>query len=129
MTIRSNFRVTVTIVWVLAFMALLNCKPTFQIAVAQEEQPRLNHAIDNASGVIPVSTAETEKHSTSMSVVKKAEVQHPISHENTTTEQLVNQTLNMLKPIERAINESHNCIIEAVICGNSTLANKPMLRL
>ena len=129
MTIRSNFRVTVTIVWVLAFMALLNCKPTFQIAVAQEEQPRLNHAIDNASGAIHVSTAETEKHSTSMSVVKKAEVQHPISHENTTTEQLVNQTLNMLKPIERAINESHNCIIEAVICGNSTLANKPMLRL
>ena len=72
---------------------------------------------------------EAEKHSASMSVVKKAEVQHPISHENTTTEQLVNQTLNMLKPIERAINESHNCIIEAVICGNSTLANKPMLRL
>jgi hypothetical protein len=129
LTIRSNFRVTLTIVWVLVFMALLNCKPTFQIAVAQEKQPRLNHSIDNASGVIPVSTAEAEKHSTSMSVVKKAEVQHPISHENTTTEQLVNQTLNMLKPIERAINESHNCIIEAVICGNSTLANKPMLRL
>lgn len=129
MITRSNFRIAVTIVWVLVFIALLNCKPTFQIVVAQEKQPRSTHANDNASGVIPVSTAEAARHPTTMSVVKQTGVHHLTSHENATTEQLVNHTLNMLKPIERAINESHNCIIEAVICGNSTVANKPMLRL
>lgn len=117
------------IIWVLAFIALLNCNPTFQIVVAQEKQPRSTHATDSASGVIPISTAETARHSTSVPVVKEAPVRHSTSNENATTQQLVNQTLHMLKPIERAINESHNCIIEAVICGNSTVANKPMLRL
>lgn len=129
MITRSDSRLAITIVSVLVLIALLNCKPTFQIVVAQEKQPKSPHPTDNASGVIPVITTETAKYPMSVSVVKQAGVHHFSSHENATTGQLVNQTLSMLKPIERAINESHNCIIEAVICGNSTVANKPMLRL
>jgi hypothetical protein len=51
-------------------------------------------------------------------VVGKGESHYPTPQEKITIDRTVNQTLGMLKPLGRMINESHICILEAVVCDN-----------
>jgi len=53
---------------------------------------------------------------------------YPTPQEKDKLDKIVNQTLSMLQPIGRAINESHRCILEAVICGSGNMTNGTTLR-
>jgi hypothetical protein len=63
------------------------------------------------------------------SIIVEVSVHYPTPQEKNRVDKIVNQTLSMLQPMGKAINESHSCILEAVICGNSDMTNETMLRL
>lgn len=54
---------------------------------------------------------------------------YPTSQEKDRIDRILNQTLGLLPPLSRAINESHSCILEAVICGSGNMTNVTMLKL
>jgi len=56
-------------------------------------------------------------------VVGKGASHYPTPQEKITIDRTINQTLSMLKPLGRMINESHTCILEAVVCGNRNTNN------
>ena len=56
-------------------------------------------------------------------VVDKGEFHYPTPQEKITIDRTINQTLSMLKPLGRMINESHTCILEAVVCANRNINN------
>ena len=56
-------------------------------------------------------------------VVNKGEFHYPTPQEKITIDRTINQTLSMLKPLGRMINESHTCILEAVVCDNRKINN------
>ncbi len=60
---------------------------------------------------------------------KKLNAHYPTSQEKDRIDRILNQTLGLLPPLSRAINESHSCILEAVICGSGNMTNVTMLKL
>jgi hypothetical protein len=56
-------------------------------------------------------------------VIDKGEFHYPTPQEKTTIDRTINQTLSMVKPLGRMINESHTCILEAVVCANRNINN------
>ena len=56
-------------------------------------------------------------------VIDKGEFHYPTPQEKITIDRTINQTLSMLKPLGRMINESHTCILEAVVCANRSINN------
>jgi hypothetical protein len=56
-------------------------------------------------------------------VVNKGESHYPTPQEKIIIDRTINQTLSMLKPLGRMINESRTCILEAVVCGNRNINN------
>jgi hypothetical protein len=59
----------------------------------------------------------------------KVNPHYPTMQEKVRIDKMLNQTLSLLPPIGRAINESHSCILEAVICGSGKMTNATMLKL
>ncbi len=110
----------------------------FQMAIAQQRIPQslspteLSGASSNsphaaAANVVHVNMTAGQSELTS--IIVEVSVHYPTPQEKGIVDKIVNQTLSMLQPIGRAINESHSCILEAVICGNSNMTNGTMLRL
>jgi len=59
----------------------------------------------------------------------KVNAHYPTLQEKDRIDKILNQTLSLLPPIGRAINESHSCILGAVICGSGNMTNATMLKL
>ena len=59
----------------------------------------------------------------------KLNAHYPTLQEKDRIDRILNQTLSLLPPLSRAINESHSCILEAVICGSGNMTNATMLKL
>jgi hypothetical protein len=115
----------------------------FQMAVAQQTISRslLPSELSAANGIATSSNSphvtdanivhvnKTAWQSELTSIIVDVTLHYPTPQEKSRIDKIVNQTLSMLKPIGRAINESHSCILEAVICGNSKITNGTMFRL
>jgi hypothetical protein len=59
----------------------------------------------------------------------KLKAHYPTLQEKDRIDRILNQTLSILPPLSRAINESHSCILEAVICGSGNMTNATVLKL
>jgi hypothetical protein len=114
----------------------------FQMATEQQRIPQsLSPPELSAANVIATSSSphattinivhvnKTSWQSELTSMIVKVSVHYPTPEEKSRVDKIVNQTLSMLPPLGRAINESHSCILEAVICENSNMTNGTMLRL
>jgi hypothetical protein len=110
----------------------------FQIAFAQLRPQSISppqlavvNAITTSSNAAhaTASILHVNKQSVFMMVVDQVSVHYPTPEEQGKLDKIVNQTLSMLQPIGRAINESHSCILEAVICGSGNLTNGTMLKI
>jgi hypothetical protein len=107
----------------------------FQMAIAQQRLPQslsppelsAANAIAHAANIVHVN--KTAGVSELTSIIVEVSVHYPTPQEKNRVDKIVNQTLSMLQPMGKAINESHSCILEAVICGDSNMSNGTMLRL
>ena len=115
----------------------------FQMAIAQQRLPQslsppelsAANAIATSSNSPHAATAnivhvnKTVGVSELTSIIVEVSVHYPTPQEKNRVDKIVNQTLSMLQPMGKAINESHRCKLEAVICGNSNMTKGTMLRL
>ena len=110
---------------------------SFQIAFAQQRPqspspPQLSvvNAITTSNRSHDTdSKLHVDKQSELRTIIGEVSVHYPTPQEKGKLDKIVNQTLSMLQPIGRAINESHSCILEAVICGSGNMTNGTMLKL
>jgi hypothetical protein len=137
-----NSRAVVSMFLVVVLLDSLVFIYGFQMATAQQRIPQslslpeLSAANAIATSSSPHATTpnivhvnETSWQSELTSMIVKVSVHYPTPEEKSRVDKIVNQTLSMLPPLGRAINESHSCILEAVICENSNMTNGTMLRL
>jgi hypothetical protein len=137
-----NSRAVVSMFLVVVLLDSLVFIYGFQMATAQQRIPQsLSLPELSAANVIATSSSphattinivhvnKTSWQSELTSMIVKVSVHYPTPEEKSRVDKIVNQTLSMLPPLGRAINESHSCILEAVICGNSNMTNETMLRL
>ncbi|MDQ6667751.1 MAG: hypothetical protein M3Y53_05935 [Thermoproteota archaeon] len=115
----------------------------FQMAIAQQRIPQSISPPELSGGATTIDTSNSHhadaanivhvnknaRQSELTSIIVEVSVHYPTPQEKGRVDKIVNQTLSMLQPIGRAINESHSCILEAVICGNSNMTKGTMLRL
>ena len=80
-----------------------------------------------AANIVHINKTSWQSELTAMIV--KVSVHFPTPEEKSRVDKIVNQTLSMLPQLGRAINESHSCILQAVICENSNMTNGTMLRI
>jgi hypothetical protein len=137
-----NSRAVVSMFLVVVLLDSLVFIYGFQMATAQQRIPQsLSLPELSAANVIATSSSphattinivhvnKTSWQSELTSMIVKVSVHYPTPEEKSRVDKIVNQTLSMLPPLGRAINESHSCILEAVICENSNMTNGIMLRL
>jgi hypothetical protein len=137
-----NSRAVVSMFLVVVLLDSLVFIYGFQMATAQQRIPQsLSPPELSAANVIAASSSphattinivhvnKTSWQSELTSMIVKVSVHYPTPEEKSRVDKIVNQTLSMLPPLGRAINESHSCILEAVICENSNMTNGTMLRL
>ncbi|HYA85219.1 MAG TPA: hypothetical protein VEH06_17505 [Candidatus Bathyarchaeia archaeon] len=101
----------------------------FQISFAQRVPPQspellVVNSITNSSNVNDTTVTEldhTNKQPVTSNVGKISD-HHATLQEKGRIDKIVNHTLGMLKLMMRAINNSYNCILEAVICSNGAHA-------
>ena len=72
---------------------------------------------------------KTARQSAMMNLIDEVSAHYPTPQEKGKLDKIVNQSLSLLQPIGRAINESHSCILEAVICGSGNMTNGITLRI
>ena len=110
----------------------------FQISFAQHTAPQspellVVNSITNSSNADAAVTDMDHSDKTIKqpvtSNIDKVSDHYPTLQEKDRIDKIVNQTLDMLKPIKSAINKSHSCILEAVICGSDNMPNVTMLRV
>jgi hypothetical protein len=126
---------TLSVAVLLDFLVFIN---GFQISFAEQRPPQstvlVATSVPNPSYAADVAVT-TIVHSnktikqTVTSNIDKVSDHYPTLQEKVRTDKIVNRTLGMLKPIISAINKSHTCILEAVICGSSNMPNMTMLRI
>jgi hypothetical protein len=125
-----------SVVVLLDFLIFIN---GFQISFAQQrpsQSPELlvansvTNSFDAADDAVTaiVHSSKINKGTVTLNVDKVSD-HYPTLQEKGGIDKIVNQTLGMLKPIMKAINKSHSCILEAVICGSSNMPNVTMLRV
>jgi hypothetical protein len=127
---------TLSVVVLLDFLIFINA---FQISFAQDIPPQspqllLVNSITNSSNVSDATvtgldhTSKTVKQPVTSNIDKISD-HYPTLQEKGRIDKIVNHTLGMLKLMMGAINNSYNCILEAVICSNGNMHNVMMLRL
>jgi hypothetical protein len=137
-----NSRVIVSMLLIAVLLDSLVFIYGFQMAIAQQRLPQslsppeLSAANAIATSNSPHATAANIFHVNKTAgvseltwIIVEVSVHYPTPQEKNRVDKIVNQTLSMLQPMGKAINESHRCILEAVICGNSNMTNGTMLRL
>lgn len=138
-----NSRVVVSMFLVAVLLDSLVFIYGFQMAIAQQRLPQSVSPAE-LSAANAIATSSNSPHATAAnivhvnktagvseltSIIVEVSVHYPTPQEKNRVDKIVNQTLSMLQPMGKAINESHSCILEAVICGNSDMTNETMLRL
>ena len=138
-----NSRVVVSMFLVAVLLDSLVFIYGFQMAIAQQRLPQ-SLSPPELSAANAIATSSNSPHATAAnivhvnktvgvseltSIIVEVSVHYPTPQEKNRVDKIVNQTLSMLQPMGKAINESHSCILEAVICGNSNMTNGTMLRL
>ena len=138
-----NSRAVVSMFLVVVLLDSLVFVYGFQMAIAQQRMPQ-SLSPPELSTATAIATSSNSPHAAAAnidhfnktagvseltSIIVDASVHYPTPQEKSRVDKIVNQTLSMLQPIGRAINESHSCILEAVICGNSNMTKGTMLRL
>ena len=138
-----NSRVVVSMFLVAVLLDSLVFIYGCQMAIAQQRLPQ-SLSPPELSAAKAIATSSNSSHAAATNIVHviktagqseltsiiiEVSVHNPTPQEKSRVDKIVNQTLSMLQPIGRAINESHSCILEAVICGNSNMTNGTMLRL
>ena len=137
-----NSRAVVSMFLVVVLLDSLVFIYGFQMATAQQRIPQsLSLPELSAANVIATSSSphattinivhvnKTAGQSELTSIIIEVSVHNPTPQEKSRVDKIVNQTLSMLPPLGRAINESHSCILEGVICENSNMTNGTMPRL
>jgi hypothetical protein len=135
MIITLNFRSLLKMFLVAILLDSLIFIYGVQIGFAQSLSPP-------QSSVVNVITTSNDSHPTTriwhayntawqsvlITIMDEVGFHYPTPQEKGKLDKIVNQTLSMLQPIGRAINESHRCILEAVICGSGNMTNGTTLR-
>ena len=127
---------TLSVVTFLDFLIIINA---FQISFAQYVPPQSTelsvvNSITNSSNVNDATVTgldhsnKTVKQSVTSNTDKISD-HYPTLQEKGRIDKIVNHTLDMLKLMMSAINNSYNCILEAVICSGGNTPNVMMLRL
>lgn len=110
---------------------------SFQIAFVQQRSQSLSppqlSVVNDITTSKPTHASDSILHVNTQSelgtIMDEVSFHYPTPQEKGKLDKIVNQTLSMLQPIGRAINESHSCILEAVICGSGNMTNGTMLKL
>lgn len=121
---------TLSVVVLLDFLVFINA---FQISFAQHVPPQppqllVVNSITNSSNVNDATVTGLD-HTNKTSNIDKISDHYPTLQEKGRIDKIVNHTLGMLKLMMSAINNSYNCILEAVICSNGNMHNVMMSRL
>ena len=137
-TISSNpwtILVTLSVVAFLDFLIFINA---FQISFAQHVPPQSEllvvNSITNPSNANDATVMgldhsnKTVKQSVTSNIDNISD-HYPTLQEKGRIDKIVNHTLGMLKLMMSAINNSYNCILEAVICSGGNTPNVMKLRL
>ena len=134
----SNPWTILTTLSVVAFLDFLIIN-AFQISFAQHVPPQSTellvvNSITNSSNANDVTITgldhsnKTVKQSMTSNIDKISD-HYPTLQEKGKIDKIVNHTLGMLKLMMSAINNSYNCIREAVICSAGNTPSVMMLRL
>ena len=137
-TISSNpwtILMTLSVVAFLDFLIFINA---FQISFAQHVPPQSEllvvNSITNSSNANDATVMglhhsnKTVKQSVTSNIDNISD-HYPTLQEKDRIDKIVNHTLGMLKLMMSAINNSYNCILEAVICSGGNTPNVMKLRL
>src|SRR5215467_10776937 len=137
-TISSNpwtILMTLSVVAFLDFLIIINA---FQISFAQHVPPQSEllvvNSITNSSNANDATVMgldhsnKTVKQSVTSNIDNISD-HYPTLQEKGRIDKIVNHTLGMLKLMMSAINNSYNCILEAVICSGGNTPNVMKLRL
>jgi DNA-directed RNA polymerase len=127
---------TLSVVAFLDFLIFINA---FQITFAQHVPPQSRellvvNSITNSSNVNDATVTGLDHSNKTVkqlvtSNIDKISDHYPTVQEKGRIDKIVNHTLGMLKLMMSAINNSYNCIREAVICSGGNTPNVMMLRL
>ena len=123
---------TLSVVVLLYFLIFIN---GFQISFAQHVPPQspkllvVNSSNVNDATVTGLDHTNNTVKQPVTSNIDKISDHYPTLQEKGRIDKIVNHTLGMLKLMMSAINNSYNCILEAVICGNGNTHNVMMSRL
>ena len=116
---------TLSVVVLLYFLIFIN---GFQISFAQHVPPQspkllvVNSSNVNDATVTGLDHTNNTVKQPVISNIDKISDHYPTLQEKGRIDKIVNHTLGMLKLMMRAINNSYNCILEAVICSNGAHA-------
>jgi len=138
-TISSNpwtILMTLSVVVFLDFLIFINA---FQISFAQHVPPQSTellvvNSITNSSNANDANVMglhhsnKTVKQSVTSNIDNISD-HYPTLQEKGRIDKIVDHTLGMLKLMMSAINNSYNCILEAVICSGGNTPNVMKLRL
>jgi hypothetical protein len=127
---------TLSVVVLLGFLIFINA---FQISFAQHV-PLLSaellvvNSITNSSNANDATVMGLDHSNKSVkqpvtSNIDKISDHYPTLQDKGRLDKIVNHTLGMLKLMMSAINNSYNCVLEAVICSGGNTPNVMMLRL
>jgi len=138
-TFSSNPWTTLTTLSVVAFLDFLIFINAFQISFAQHLPPQstellIVNSITNSSNANDATVTGLDHSNKTVkqpvtSNIDKISDHYPTLQEKGRIDKIVNHTLGMLKLMMSAINNSYNCILEAVICSGGNTPNVMMLRL
>ena len=133
----SNPWTILTTLSVVAFLDFLIIINAFQISFAQHVPPQSTelsvvNSITNSANDATVTGLDHSNKTVKQSMtsnIDKISDHYPTLQEKGRIDKIVNHTLDMLKLMMSAINNSYNCILEAVICSGGNTPNVMMLRL
>jgi hypothetical protein len=142
----SNPWTTLTTLSVVAFLDFLIFINAFQISFAQHVPPQSQHVPPQSTELLIVNSITNSSNANDATVtgldhsnktvkqpvtsnIDKISDHYPTLQEKGRIDKIVNHTLGMLKLMMSAINNSYNCILEAVICNGGNTPNVMMLRL
>jgi hypothetical protein len=132
----SNPWTILTTLPVVAFLDFLIFINAFQISFAQHVPPQSTELLvvnsitnsSNANDATVTALDHSNKTVKQPSNIYKSD-HYPTLQEKGRIDKIVNHTLGMLKLMMSAVNNSYNCILEAVICSGGNTPNVMMLRL
>src|SRR5918911_2714492 len=104
------------------------------IAQIQLQRPQSQSPLELSGGnLYPVAvngySTTTTIQPTPILKVSKGDAHYPSPQEKSTIDRTINQTLSMVKLLERIINESHTCTSEAILCDYNNINNMTALEL